>query len=127
MTSTSLRDESVMTYRCPVTPNALWLLRQLLAQWFTDRRVAPEDIDDLVVIVNELATSVVVHNCDDEIMVRAQLRDGEARLEVAEHDPTSPPSAAETVLSEALGDAVDVRVGGGLTRLACRRRVTVLA
>ncbi len=126
MADLDLRDRSVLSYRCAVTPDALWLLRQLLSQWFTDQRVAPEDVDDLVVIANELCTSVVVLGHDDEIAVRAQLRDGEARVEVAEHDPVTPPTPDEMVLSSALGDEVVVRSTHHLTRIACRRRVRMV-
>ena len=126
MADPDLRDESVLSYRCAVTPDALWLLRRLLEQWLTERHVSGEDIDDLVVIVNELCSSIVVHGHGEEIDVTARLVDREVRVEVTGSDCEPDVDSDEIALARTLCADLDVRRTASRATLACRRAVTLV-
>jgi anti-sigma regulatory factor (Ser/Thr protein kinase) len=121
-----LRDDTVLTYRCAVTPDSLWLLRRLFEQWLAERHVASEDADDLIVVVNELCSSVVVHGRGDDIEVDARLVDSDVHVEVVGHDPQSAVDPDEIALARSLSSDLTVEVTPYRTRLACRRAVRLI-
>ncbi len=126
MSEPDLRDETLLSYRCAITPDALWLLRRLFEQWLTEQRVSADDIDDLVVVVNELCSSVVVHGRGEEIDVHANLRDGEVRLEVRGSEQHSDVHPAEIALARTLCRTVEVRRTARRATLTCARPVTLV-
>ncbi|HVF19675.1 MAG TPA: ATP-binding protein [Mycobacteriales bacterium] len=123
MADDDLRDDSVLTYCCAVTPHALWLLRRLLEQWLAERHVAADDADDLVVIVNELCSSAVVHGNGEEIEVSARLVDHDVHVEVVGHAPQSAVEPAEIALARTLSADLDVEMSPHRAVLRCRRPV----
>ena len=122
-----LRDESVLAYRCAVSQDALWLLRRLVEQWLADRHVSAEDSDDLVVVVNELCSSAVVHGTGEEIEVTARLQDGEVTIKVVGHAPSSPVDVEEIALARSLSAELIVDVTPHRAVLTSRRPVRLVA
>ena len=125
MPDTDLRDDSVLSYHCAITPDALWLLRRLFEQWLGERHVVADDAEDLVVIVNELCTAAVLHCRGEEIEVIGRLVGADMLVEVVGHKPSSPVSSAEISLARSMTDELSVQMGPSRTTLTGRRRVAV--
>ena len=119
------RDQSVLTYRCAVNPNALWLLRRLFEQWLGERHVSPDDAEELVVVMNELCSSAVVHGNGEEVVLRASLGEGDITIQVVGHQPSSPVSEDEIAVARSLSADLTIDVTDQCATLTSRRPVTI--
>ena len=120
-----LRDQSMLKYRCAVDPNALWLLRRLFEQWLGERNVSPVDAEDLVVVMNELCSSSVVHGTGEEIQLRAYLGDGDITIQVVGRPLSSPVAEDEVAVARLLSTHLTIDATEQYSMLTARSPFTL--